>query len=314
MASGFRMRAAAALLLSLAVLSSITAAADTPKERTSQPADRAMPFEPTEHLVYEGEFSKLLLRGVKIAELRFEARRPAGGATAQADGQGQQPAAFTLVSDIESKGFFSKLFGVTFRYHVESTVAADTFSVLRTEKIDEQGQRLRTSEAVFDLGGKRVEWTERNPKDANATPRVVTAALEGPTQDIVSAIYFLRTRRLVPGDQFEMAVSDSGRVYKVPAQVFAEKKKMKSVVGRVSVVRLDVNIFGEGRPVEGKGKMSIWVTDDDRRLPLKARLSHELGQLDITLKRVGRGALPVVAGADEEDAESPATALSVGGK
>jgi hypothetical protein len=311
MAPVFRMRAAAALLLSLAVLSSITRASDAPKEHTAPPADRAMPFEPTEHLVYEGEFTKLLLRGVKIAELRFEARRPVPAAT-QADGQ--SPVPFKLVSDIESKGFFSKLFGVTFRYHVESTVAADTFSVLRTEKIDEQGQRVRTSEAVFDLGGKRVEWTERNPKDAAAAPRVITAAIEGPTQDIVSAIYFLRTRKLVPGERIEIAVSDSGRVYKVPAQVFAEKKKMKSVVGRVSVVRLDVDIFGEGRPVEGKGKMSIWVTDDDRRLPLKARLSHDLGQLDITLKRVGRGALPVVASAEGTEDTRPAATQGGAGK
>jgi len=283
-----------------------------------------MPFEPTEHLIYEGEFTKLLLRGVKIAELRFEARRRSpvapvapvgpseGGAQAAGVAETGQPAGYTLVSDIESKGFFSKLFGVTFRYHVESTVEAGSFSVLRTEKVDEQGQRLRTSEAVFDLADRRVEWTERDPKNTAAAPRVVTAALEGPTQDIVSAVYFLRTRRLVPGERFEIAVSDSGRVYKVPAQVFAEKKKMKSVVGRVSVVRIDVDIFGEGRPVEGKGKMSLWVTDDERRLPLKARLSHDLGQLDITLKRVGRGALPAVAEATDEEGE--VTQAGVAGK
>jgi len=318
MAPVFWKRAAAALLLTVSVLSSVTRAADTPKERTAPPPERAMPFEPTEHLIYEGEFTKLLLRGVKIAELRFEARRPTAAAAAvPADGQAaqpSQPAPFMLVSDIESRGFFSKLFGVTFRYHVESTVEPDTFAVLRTSKIDEQGQRLRTSEAVFDMGGKRVEWTERDPKNTAAAPRVVTAVLEGPTQDIVSAIYFLRTRKLVPGEQFELAVSDSGRVYKVPARVVAEKKKMKSVVGRVAVVRLDVDIFGEGRPVEGKGKMSIWVTDDERRLPLKARLSHDMGQLDITLKRVGRGALPRVASATEEGDGSGAALANAAGK
>jgi hypothetical protein len=138
------------------------------------------------------------------------------------------------VGHVESKGFFSRLFGVNFRFHAESTVEPKTFNVLRTTK---------------------------------------TASL-------------VRTRRLAPGDQFEIAVSDSGRVYKLPARVVAEKKKMKSVVGRVPVLRLDVELFGENRPVEGKGKMSIWVTDDERRLPLKARLSHDLGQLDITLKQV----------------------------
>jgi hypothetical protein len=147
---------------------------------------------------------------------------------------------------------------------------------------------VRTSEALFDYEGKRVEWTERDPHNQGQAPRVVTAALEGPTQDIVSAVYFLRTLPLKPGSAFDVRISDSGRVYQVPARVVAEKKKMKSVLGKVSVVRLDVELFGEGRPVEGKGKMSLWITADDRRVPIKARLSHELGQLDITLKSIQR--------------------------
>jgi hypothetical protein len=61
------------------------------------------------------------------------------------------------------------------------------------------------------------------------------------------------------------------------------------VLGKVSVVRIDVDLFGPGRPVEeGKGKMSIWVTDDERRVPIKARLSHDIGQLDLTLKSMQR--------------------------
>ncbi|HEX8501320.1 MAG TPA: DUF3108 domain-containing protein, partial [Pyrinomonadaceae bacterium] len=88
---------------------------------------------------------------------------------------------------------------------------------------------------------------------------------------------------------FNIAISDSGRVYQVPATVVVEKKKMKSVLGKVSVVRIDVDLFGPGRPVEdGKGKMSIWVTNDERRVPVKARLSHDMGQLDITLKSIHR--------------------------
>jgi hypothetical protein len=62
---------------------------------------------------------------------------------------------------------------------------------------------------------------------------------------------------------------------------------MKSVLGKVSVMRVEVDLFGPGRPIEeGKGKMSIWVTNDERRVPIKARLSHDMGQLDITLRSI----------------------------
>jgi Protein of unknown function (DUF3108) len=252
-----------------------------------------MPFVPSEQLVYDGEFSKLLLRGIDIAELRFKAYRPAAAeAGAQGQGDGQPAAAsppLLLSTDVESKGWFRKLFGINFRYHVESQVEPNAFYALRTSKVDEQGKRVRTSEAVFDQGAKRVEYTERNPNDAQQPARVITAALSGPTQDIVSAIYFLRTLPLTPGQSFNLAVSDSGRVFQVPATVVAEKKPMKSVLGKIAVVRIDVDLFGPGRPIEqGKGKMSIWVSNDERRLPIKARLSTDMGQLDITLKSVQR--------------------------
>ena len=285
----------AATLLTAVVLSSIALATDTPKERTPPAAEAApMPFIPSEQLVYEGEFSKLLLRGIDIAELRFKASRapvaPAADGAAPA-----APPQLILTSDVESKGWFRKLFGINFRYHVETVVGGDAFNVLRTVKLDEQGKRVRASEALFDYAGKRVEWTERDPHNQTNPPRVVTAALQGPTQDIVSAVYFLRTLDLKPGNSFDLSISDSGRVYQVPARVVAEKKKMKSVLGKVSVVRLDVELFGEGRPVEGKGKMAIWITNDDRRVPIKARLSHEMGQLDITLKSIQRDAAQTAA-------------------
>jgi len=263
-----------------------------------------MPFMPSEQLVYEGEFSKLLLRGINIAELRFKAYRPAAAAavTAPASGDAQQAPAdgqqaatpappLMLSTDVESKGWFHKLFGINFHYHVDSQVEPNAFYALRTDKLDEQGKRVRKSEAVFDQDAKKVEYTERDPNNSEQAPRVITAALEGPTQDIVSAIYFLRTQPLTPGQSFQIAVSDSGRVFQVPAVVVAEKKPMKSVLGRVAVVRVDVELFGPGRPIEqGKGKMSIWVTSDERHVPLKARLSTDMGQLDITLKSIQRDA------------------------
>ena len=178
---------------------------------------------------------------------------------------------------------------MSFKFHAESQVEPNDFYALRTYKKDEQGKRVRTSETVFDQLTNKVEYTERDPNNAGQAPRVITAALSGPTQDIVSAIYFLRTQALTPGQTFNIAVSDSGRVFQVPATVVAEKKKMKSVLGKVEVVRVDVEVFGPGRPVEeGKGKMSIWVTNDDRHVPVKARFSHDIGTLDITLKSIQR--------------------------
>lgn len=280
----------ATALVFAVVLSSVVLAKDTPKERTPPRTPAARPFAPSEELVYEGEFTRAILRGINIAELRFKALRPTPSAvTVEGEGQEAAPSPLVLTTDVVSKGFFSKLFGITFKFHAESQVEPNDFYALRTTKKDEQGKRVRTSETVFDQQSKKVEFTERDPNNVGQAPRVITAVLDGPTQDIVSAIYFLRTQPLIPGQTFNIAISDSGRVFQVPATVVAEKKKMKSVIGKVEVVRVDVELFGPGRPMEdGKGKMSIWVTSDERHVPIKARLSHDMGQLDITLKSIQR--------------------------
>lgn len=280
----------ATALLFAVVLSSVVLASDAPKERTQPRPTPVRPFSPSEELVYEGEFTRAILRGINIAELRFKAQRPsASGVSVEGEGQESAPAPLVLTTDVVSKGFFTKLFGMSFKLHAESQVEPNDFYAMRTTKKDEQGKRVRTSEAIFNQESKQVEYTERDPNNAGQAPRIITAVLDGPTQDMVSAIYFLRTQPLTPGQTFNIAVSDSGRVYQVPATVFAEKKKMKSVLGKVEVVRVDVELFGPGRPVaDGKGKMSIWVTSDERHVPIKARLSHDIGTLDITLKSIQR--------------------------
>ncbi len=247
----------------------------------------ASPFETSEELVYEGEFSRALFRGINVAELRFtSARMPA--ATAGAQGQ---PAAPTLRFTLEavSKGILRKLFGLNFRQRVESTVEPQSFSVLQTNKVDEQGKRQRISEAVFDRSTGKVVWTERDPNDPARPPRVVTNQLSGAVQDIASAFYFLRTQPLALGQSFEMLVSDSGQIYRTPVRV-TERKKMKTVLGQVWTLRVEPEIFGEGHLLRGKGKLSIWFTDDERRIPVKAHISNELGTLVIKLKSKTDGA------------------------
>ena len=280
--------AAVALLLSLSLNA---LASDTADERGSRPAP--LPFEPSEQLVYEGEFSKFLLRSIKIAEFKFTAVRatdtgvPADG---KASVSAETPSLLRFVGDVTSEGWFRKLFKIDFHFRVESLVERDTFEVLRSTELDQQGKRVRTSESVFDRKGKKVTWTERDPNDPEDRPRVAVSPLEGSAHDIVSAIYYLRTLPLTPGRKLELTLSDSGQVYRVPATVTAEKKLMKTPLGKLPVVRIDVGIFGKDRPLEGDGKLAIWVTADSRHVPVRARMSSDMGQLDIKLKKFSPGA------------------------
>jgi hypothetical protein len=83
----------------------------------------------------------------------------------------------------------------------------------------------------------------------------------------------------------ELAVSDSGQVYKIPIRVI-ERKRLKTVLGRVNTIRLDVELFGPRGMIENEGQFSIWFTEDARRVPVSARVKNEFGTFDIKLKKV----------------------------
>lgn len=254
---------------------------------------RVYPFEPSEELVYVAEFSRALLKKIDIADFRFTARREPFFHKVSDRGLSQDTRGavylLKLTGDISSKGFFSKLFNLRFREQIESIVEPLPFRVKKTKTIDQQGKRERISETIYDNG--RLSWIEHDPNNPSATGREVSAPFAGQIQDVLSAIYYLRTQPLEVGSTIEIAVSDSGRVYQVPVRV-VEKKRMKTALGRIEALRVDPEVFGAGRMIPSEGRFSIWFTNDHRRIPVSARIKNRLGTFDITLRKVIRNQTP----------------------
>lgn len=243
-------------------------------------------LEKTEELVYEGKLSRSLLRSISIAEIRFTAQRTPPTALVKSDSSETATTPLLVFrGEAQSKGLLIKLFKINFHQKIESTVEPDSFSVIQTSKVDDQNNRHRVSETVFDKKTGKLTWTEREPGNDARPPRVVTSDFNTPIQDIASVFYYIRTQPLEVGRSFEINVTDSGRVYRLPVKV-VEKTLMKTVLGKVQVVRVDPELFGEGRLVESKGSMSIWFTADALHIPVRAKVGTELGTLEVKLKSI----------------------------
>ena len=252
----------------------------------AQRAERPRHFELGEELHFEAEFSRSLLRKLDVADIKFRATRTPLDETTAKDLQESKPYALTFSADVSSKGFFARLFNLKFRERVESTVEPVSFTVERTTILDEQGKRVRTTEATFDRSKGKMTWTSRDPNNPSAEPRHAITDFSGQLQDVLSAIYFIRTQPLVVGKTFEVFIGDGGRVYKIPVKV-VEKKRMKTILGRVDVLRVNPELFGPDRLIdEEKGEFSIWMTDDARHIPVGGRVKTDYGTFDIKLKRI----------------------------
>lgn len=264
------------LLLTLAVGAS-TSFPTGHAQKTSPPASVAHPFGPSEELHFEAEFSRALLRKLDVADITFRA-------TNKPDGDSY---ALTFNAEVTSKGFFARLFDIKFRERVESIVEPLTFTVEKTTIIDEQGKRVRTTESIFDRTSGTMTWTLRDPNNPQSEPRRATTEFTGSQlQDVLSAIYFIRTKPLEVGKSFDIYIGDGGRVYTIPIKV-VQRKRLNTVLGRVDALRVNAELFGPERLIDNeKGEFSIWISEDARHIPVGGRVKTDYGTFDIKLKRV----------------------------
>ena len=230
-------------------------------------------FKTGESLIYEGKFSKLLLRGIDVADLNFTVENIPTTNN------------YLVNSEAKSKGSLIKLFGLKFNENIQSTVSGEHFSILKTVKRDEQGDRVRESEAVFDYTEKKVTYVETDPKDLTRPPRRVASPIERETQDLITGIYLLRRLPLAVGKSFDITVSDSGLVYKIPVRV-AAREQQKSILGKKWCFRVEPEVFGKDRLIEKDGDMILWITDDSRRIPVRAQIDTDIGKVDVKLKQI----------------------------
>lgn len=232
-------------------------------------AGSAFPFAAGERLTYEGKINKFAV-SVTIGDMTFEV----------ADLSGEK---MKLKVEARSRGTMLKLFRYSFLQTMDTSADPKSLFASNSTKHDVQKDKVRDSVTTFDYNRKMVTWVESNPQEPARPPRTIASDLTGPTHDIVTGIYFLRTLPLAVNYTTTVDVSDSGLVYNIPIRVTA-RERQKTIFGNVWCWRVEPEMFGPGRFFEQKGKMEIWITDDARRIPVRSRVTAEVGKVDIKLK------------------------------
>src|SRR5215207_122838 len=120
------------------------------------------PFTIGETLAYEGKVSKII-QGIAVADLTFTLLNAPNGVD------------YLIKTDARSKGSLLRLFRYSFLQNYESIVDSRNFRILKTNKYDEQKERVRTSEAIFDYENGQVTYVEVNPKDPMSPPRKIAS-------------------------------------------------------------------------------------------------------------------------------------------
>lgn len=180
-----------------------------------------------------------------------------------------------------STGLVSKLFPVDDRYvsnYFGNGCIADVW--LQAQ----EGSRKRETKIVYDRAARRANYLE---KDLNRNQVMLSAQLTVPecTYDVLGALQELRIRGLDPGHSVQIPVSDGKRI--VSARVDAqEREQVKTPSGLYKTVRYEAFLFNNVL-YQRKGRLFIWLTDDERRVPvqIKVQLQFHIGTVTLQLEK-----------------------------
>lgn len=275
------------LLIFLLLFAGISFAQPAVERESTAPQKN--PYIEGETLSFEGKYKKFGF-AFSIAEMSFSVSKISGTEN------------YFVKSEAQSKGTLTKLFNFKFYQRYESTVDGSQLQILRTVKRDEQGDRIRDGEADFNYQNKKVTYIESDPNNPTRPPRRVGSTIGANTQDIVTSVYMLRGQELAVGKSFVFKVSDSGLLYEVPVRITARERK-KSILGKKWCWRVEADVFGDGRIIEQKGSFTFWITDDELRIPVRAELETELGDVRIKLKKIRTGEVNLEDDGKDDDEE-----------
>jgi Protein of unknown function (DUF3108) len=244
------------LMLLLALLVPLSAAGLESHPRASLLAFR--PFEAGERLTYA--VSWLGIRG-GTAKMEVTDAAPIDGR-----------ATLRLRTIAKSSPWFSKIYPIDNR--VESLVDAETMSPHRMTFQRREGKQKND----FDVTFRHREGLVLEIKDG--VPQ--TLAIPAETHDLISCLYYVRSLPSIePGSTMMLNLHHDRKNYRIEVRVEGVER-LSTRWGDMEAVRVLVVMPFQGIFLN-EGNIRVWLTHDDRRIPIMMKAKVIIGSVTATL-------------------------------
>jgi hypothetical protein len=192
-----------------------------------------------------------------------------------------EPGAYTGDLHIESQGLVSKFYKVNddYRVRANSQLCASAVSI-----IAEEGKRRRDTSVSFANG--KAQYTERD-----LIKNAVVLSKETPVpecvHDYLAGLQRLRSQRLDLGQSTQVPLSDGKKAAAVRVEA-QEREEVTTPLGKFRTVRYEVFMFNDVL-VNKKARLFVWLTDDERKLPvqIRVRMQFLIGTIELKLEKQG---------------------------
>ncbi len=183
---------------------------------------------------------------------------------------------------VQSAGLVSMLYRVDDLYLAQFKENLCVVSSFLTAR---EGTRQRETRVTYDSERRKASYVERDVK-RNANFATHEIDIPACTHEVLGGLYSLRAMRLAVGRSVEIPMSDGKK--SVMARVEAQQQEtVKTPAGRFRTIRYEAFLF-DNVLYRRAGTLHIWLTDDERRLPvqIRVRLAFPIGAITLQLEKV----------------------------
>lgn len=179
--------------------------------------------------------------------------------------------AFHVVAEARTHPFFETFFKV--RDRIESFIDVDYGFPWRYEKHLREGGYSADAFYLFDQRRGLI----LEPDKGKEAPMPIGS------QDVMSCFYWFRTLPLDVGDSAVIPVTaDDMKSYELKVDVL-RKERVRTLAGEFDAIVVQPHLKFQG-VFQQRGEVFVWITDDERRIPVRVRSKIVIGNININLQ------------------------------
>jgi hypothetical protein len=239
------------------------AAAATAVPARAPKVERPVPFAAGETLSYDVSWSMAFVTA-GTATLRVVDKHPSYGSIA-----------YYILGEGRPTPMLAKLYSLY--YKADSLVDVYTLTSQRGSVYSDENGRKRMKALRFNPDGRTALFEMQT-----STYMKKDIAVPAKSQDALSALFALRAMALAPGMTIRMPVCINDAVYQMSVTVGAPEA-VKTNLGTQQAFRLTPVVTDTAGNLVGR-KLSIWLADDGRRVPLRMQADLVVGSFNLVLR------------------------------
>jgi hypothetical protein len=194
--------------------------------------------------------------------------------------------AYHLEVNVKSNSFFNHIYGVDDRAVTYMTY--NDLIPLNLEITIKETKQLAEARTFFDWNTLKANyWQKRITKDHGEEKKQVEWNILPYSQNVISAVFYLRTFSYALGKKLAFRVADEGKNIVFKGEVI-RKERLSTDIGELDtiVMKPQLTVDGVFTPV---GEILIWLTDDDRKFIVRIESKIKIGTIVAKLKSLEKG-------------------------